>query len=170
MLTGTRTIYLMKCDFCGEAYETSAPPIRSSFIHTIIDTTYDTDGKMQVKSEQHLGHEGHMCPKCFSTLDCMWIHRKNVMEEEKKADMVEPLPPDILEEETEKEAEDVPAEGEAKKYGPYEKHSCKNCSHCVERVGVGRGSRYKCGLSDAWFGGGLSCDAWRRIEKEAETC
>ena len=170
MLTGTKTIYFLKCDFCGETYETSEPPIRSSFIHTVIDTVYDSDGKSQERTEQYLGYEGHMCPTCFGTLERMWTHRKCVMEEKTKADMAEPLPPDFLGEEAEKEDEDVPSEGEVKKYGPYEKHTCKNCAHCAERTGAGRGSRYRCGLSDAWFGGGLSCDAWRRMEKEDKPC
>ena len=161
MLTGTKTIYLLKCDFCGENYETLERPIRSSFIHTIIDTAYDPDGKLQVKSEQHLGHEGHMCPKCFSTLDRMWMFRKDVAEEEIKADMVEPLPPDFLGEETEKESVEEPKPAKVERI-------CKTCAHCTDKSGKGRGMQYRCGLSQAWFLNGLGCDAWR--EKEEETC
>jgi hypothetical protein len=161
VLTGTKTIYLLKCDFCGENYETLERPIRSSFIHTIIDTAYDPDGKLQVKSEQHLGHEGHMCPKCFSTLDRMWMFRKDVAEEEIKADMVEPLPPDFLGEETEKESVEEPKPAKVERI-------CKTCAHCTDKSGRGRGMQYRCGLSQAWFLNGLGCDAWR--EKEEETC
>ena len=159
MITGTKTIYLLKCDFCGEAYETSGPPIRSSFIHTVIDTAYDSDGKLQVKSEQHLGHEGHMCSKCFSTLDCMWIHRKNVMEAEKKNDMVEPLPPDFSEEEAEKEPIEEPKPTRVERI-------CKTCAYCMDKSGKGRGMQYRCGLSEVWFLNGLGCDAWREKEEE----
>lgn len=45
---------------------------------------------------------------------------------------------------------------------PSEPRTCKDCEHCIDRSGKGRGMQYKCGLSDAWFGRNLGCDAFRR--------
>ena len=43
-----------------------------------------------------------------------------------------------------------------------EDKTCRNCMHCVEKAGRGRGVQYKCGLSEAWFlTGHDGCDAWR---------
>lgn len=45
---------------------------------------------------------------------------------------------------------------------PSEPRTCKDCEHCTDRSGKGAGVQYKCGLSDAWFGRNLGCDAFRR--------
>ena len=70
----------------------------------------------------------------------------------------EPDPEMEAEPEPDPEPEDIPEDMPKQ----IDRHTCKDCEFYKEKTGKGRGIKYKCSLSGAWFTSGLGCDAFRR--------
>lgn len=161
MLIETRTIYRVRCDFCGQEFtEENGIPVMVSLSYTLTQPGREP-GDIVVSLKA-----GHMCPDCLGRLQDM--ERCRILEEKATwCVKTECLCPEEASDDGKEEPkagesqEEIPGPGPGQPMKKEDNRTCSSCMHCEGKTGHGRGMQYKCGLSGAWFLAGLGCDTWR---------